>query len=1413
MCRVPFDWKYNSSHLKRPGSVMCTPTIGTLVGGAKQVLNLKIVAGVPDKVNEVIYIEVAHFEPVAVSVQVDGMYSAVALSIPRLAASITPEKLAAAADTLLSKGSTLLEMIAQKDHKVLKRIKGAQSDLVLCACALFGGTSTVGTSSIHVHIRHLNVCISAEAEHAPVKGPMVPQFSGVELFGHVKMYSDRLSQVEVEAEADRMKVCQLIIQEGAGEHSDNSQQEEEGSAKTVVQPQRLMKFAKVLAKYTSKPRVAVGEYVLDFGSVVKGTQITKHVRVQNIGTHATIIGIDKALLEAYGFVMQPDKLSKLPGFPEVSCLDIGLCLNTNMSHVVPGKIDFHLPVQVQNSPPLIINVRADIATPEVTCSQQTFQFGRVPYGLAKVIMLRLHNSKKVHAEWAVKKPTESGADVDWQHFCCVPESGILSSGQSVSVRVIFLPDHPSKHGEEYKQDLHIRLANNSKPAILSATGTGYLQRIKIAPKTVDLGAVLPGTGQTASGEFKIKNPGQFPVEVIALDFDEQHAEEQHMLGVWNGYSETHGYALEFARPPGAGFWEHIRAHHQKLEIEQLAAEENIEADAEVLGDDDESPKSTAEANAVTNSDVALDDVAVPAEGDATEEHAQPPTLHETARRFIAAVCCFETDTETQQAELLSQRYQVPCTTLTDLVLDAGELECADDSDPSGRAFGDMLYDTLIGWDEQIGDTDTAKQLSRPYEHLSPDELSTLLGRAFKLVFQQPKFAHGFVLKGCECEFADPLIAMQQLLAALGICRAAAGDDSLPLWKGDNSLWFADLQLSVHAAQERHMQQFSDEEKEAAQLRISEAEAKRSAAALAATTPPKGKKTSGRKAATEVVEVPQFPPGIDPQFGARFDKYSQWKQGVERYLQTTDQDPCVKMRCVPMAAEKLSSDEVHQLVVGTKFVLDVFHNVMPRVDADSTRVAPPFLLHVLRKPVPRKPNPCATHFTLMDVTGGDQESSGGAVANRSRWILQPGQTKTVCVQFKSDDVLDVTAKLQFQAYTGDDKADVTFRASCAYPQICEDPQVLFAKSKKIKAGQEEIQFKQCYIPNRSRFQFGAVLAGVTVPADLGEVHSEHTTLLRVENNGRFDARVSFAIKSVKAAQGSAEDATGGKAGKGKKGAPVEPVAESCFSVLPSVLEISKGSCAQAKILCFPTDLGEVQDAIVCTVDENPEPVEYAVAATGEELKVSVACEGQAESTLATPPATPPPAGKGKAATPPKGAKHQSPVDDDTGKICFERQLPGRKSVKYFTVTNKSRLPVHWICPDTEALPEEFKMFEKDEKGKMQPLSVVGGLLLPGEAKTIHVEFSAATLQQLNEAGQLSKPVDHSLKVMIQDEKRLCPQVESASVSLTAETYQIDASILYPNDEQLLTFGSVKVCSNWSGRRQISFHAKARAQVCT
>jgi hypothetical protein len=49
--------------------------------------------------------------------------------------------------------------------------------------------------------------------------------------------------------------------------------------------------------------------------------------------------------------------------------------------------------------------------------------------------------------------------------------------------------------------------------------------------------------------------------------------------------------------------------------------------------------------------------------------------------------------------------------------------------------------------------------------------------------------------------------------------------------------------------------------------------------------------------------------------------------------------------------------------------------------------------------------------------------------------------------------------------------------------------------------------------------------------------------------------------------------------------------------------------ELKLWCFPTSVGELEDAIVCTIQDNPTPVEFPIHAFGDTPKVELHLEGQ------------------------------------------------------------------------------------------------------------------------------------------------------------------------------------------------------------
>lgn len=83
LCRVPLDWKSSIARLSRPTICACSPAAGTVAPGGKQTVTLTIRAGVPEKLAETVLFELAHFEPVLVTISLEGVCAAIGLSLAR----------------------------------------------------------------------------------------------------------------------------------------------------------------------------------------------------------------------------------------------------------------------------------------------------------------------------------------------------------------------------------------------------------------------------------------------------------------------------------------------------------------------------------------------------------------------------------------------------------------------------------------------------------------------------------------------------------------------------------------------------------------------------------------------------------------------------------------------------------------------------------------------------------------------------------------------------------------------------------------------------------------------------------------------------------------------------------------------------------------------------------------------------------------------------------------------------------------------------------------------------------------------------------------------------------------------------------------------------------------------------------
>ena len=105
------------------------------------------------------------------------------------------------------------------------------------------------------------------------------------------------------------------------------------------------------------PKLYASNYVVDFGCVTKGMTRARKFRMANPGSQAATLRFDKALLEAWGFKVDPEAVSKLPERGE---LEVTLTLLANKPTTVAGPLELVLPLDVKGGPPVLLTLRANI---------------------------------------------------------------------------------------------------------------------------------------------------------------------------------------------------------------------------------------------------------------------------------------------------------------------------------------------------------------------------------------------------------------------------------------------------------------------------------------------------------------------------------------------------------------------------------------------------------------------------------------------------------------------------------------------------------------------------------------------------------------------------------------------------------------------------------------------------------------------------------------------------------------------------------------------------------------------------------------------------------------------------------------------------------------------------------------------
>lgn len=81
--KVPFGFNINLSTLTRPGLIEVSPMTGKVMSGERFRVNIKFKPGIPDNINEIFLVECAHFPAERFKIKATGIYPGALLTFPR----------------------------------------------------------------------------------------------------------------------------------------------------------------------------------------------------------------------------------------------------------------------------------------------------------------------------------------------------------------------------------------------------------------------------------------------------------------------------------------------------------------------------------------------------------------------------------------------------------------------------------------------------------------------------------------------------------------------------------------------------------------------------------------------------------------------------------------------------------------------------------------------------------------------------------------------------------------------------------------------------------------------------------------------------------------------------------------------------------------------------------------------------------------------------------------------------------------------------------------------------------------------------------------------------------------------------------------------------------------------------------
>ncbi|XP_059164892.1 hydrocephalus-inducing protein homolog isoform X11 [Physella acuta] len=339
----------------------------------------------------------------------------------------------------------------------------------------------------------------------------------------------------------------------------------------------------------------------------------------------------------------------------------------------------------------------------------------------------------------------------------------------------------------------------------------------------------------------------------------------------------------------------------------------------------------------------------------------------------------------------------------------------------------------------------------------------------------------------------------------------------------------------------------------------------------------------------------------------------------------------------------------------------------------------------------------------------------------RWTVQANGEVKLKLRFLSDDLGQFDQTMNFEIVGTRRRYQLFCRGVCAFPTISKEPRIVFQSRKKNRRLDEIVHKK--YILNTETFEFGPLLVGKSRDKYREGKYPENMETITILNTSPLDSEVSFCFL---------HDSKG-----------------DTYLLEPPNMLLKPGESSTLTIWAYPKGPGHYEDAIVCCIKENPEPVVFKVC-----------CDG-----------------------------YRPELELDKKMLHFDKVLLHRKDTKTIYLRNSTQLPVAWKLSGLENLGDDFTVAA--DSGIVEPLSEY----------PLHAYFRAMKAVSTNRK---------MIRIEISDADNIMGVVHTEPIQVIAEAYDVALDMSFPKGtDGGLDFGTLRI--NEEGRQSCTLKNKGKYEI--